>query len=424
MKIVGRTAAPLLAVLALVGASTAQPAATDELIKFHQARVARDPDDHLGYNRLGAVYIRKARESGDVAYYGLADQAFRKSLALVGQGAAAAPATTSLAVVELARHRFTEAARLAADASRLAPDDPGARAILGDAHVEVGEYDKADAAYSGLSLVAVPALTYPRLAHMRFLRGDLDGAIAHMHAAIDATAKPGGSPEPSAWARAELGELLFHKGDLRGAATRFADALTAFPRYHRGHAGLAKVRAAQGRYADAAELYRKALDVVPLPEYAAALGDVYVKLGRPADARLQYDLVEYVARLGSGRETLYNRELALFYADHDVKLDEALTLARRELDVRRDVYTWDVLAWALLKTQQPHEAQRAMTEALRLGTRDARLFFHAAVIAERVGDAEAARAHVEKARALNPRFSVLYADEAERLARRLGAGRR
>lgn len=402
----------------------AQPQPTDHLIQFYQARAARDPDDFLNYNRLGAAYIQKARETGDVTYHELAEQAFRKSLALVGDGASAAAATTSLAAVQIARHRFSDAASLAERALRLAPDDVGALALLGDAHVEVGEYEKAAAAYAGLSTLSAPALTRPRLAYLQFLRGDPAGAISHMRAAVEAAAKRDVPRETLAWSQAELGELFFHVGDLAAAASRFTEALAAFPAYHRGRAGLAKVRAAQKRYTEAAELYQKALAVIPLPEYAAALGDVYTRLGRAADARRQYDLAEYAARLNTPGGSLYSRELALFYADHDLKLDEALALAQKELDLRRDIYTWDVLAWALVKNGRPREALNAMREALRLGTRDARLFFHAGVIHHRLGDRNAAREYLRKARALNPRFHVLLADEAERLLRELGPAER
>src|SRR5436309_15026452 len=53
----------------------AQPQTTDQLIKFFQSRVARDPDDVFSYNKLGAVYVQKARESGDLTYYALAEKA-------------------------------------------------------------------------------------------------------------------------------------------------------------------------------------------------------------------------------------------------------------------------------------------------------------------------------------------------------------
>ena len=74
---------------------------------------------------------------------------------------------------------------------------------------------------------------------------------------------------------------------------------------------------------------------------------------------------------------LYNRELALFYTDHDLKLPEALELARRELRGRRDVYTHDVLARARYENGRAGEALEPLAEALWLGTRDARRLVHA-----------------------------------------------
>jgi hypothetical protein len=72
----------------------------------------------------------------------------------------------------------------------------------------------------------------------------------------------------------------------------------------------------------------RALAVTPLPEYAVALGDLYTAMGRAADARRLYDLVEYIGQLNAVNKVIYNRELAYFYADHETKLDAALALAR------------------------------------------------------------------------------------------------
>jgi tetratricopeptide (TPR) repeat protein len=172
------------------------------------------------------------------------------------------------------------------------------------------------------------------------------------------------------------------------------------------------VRAAQRRYREAADGYRKALGVIPLPEYAAALGDVYTRMGREADARRRYALVEYIGKLSELNRVVYNRELALFYADRGLRLGDALALARAELQARRDVYTYDVLAWALYKNGRAREALEPMTQALRLGTPDARLLFHAGMIHHALGESEAARDYLGRALALNPSFHVLQAEVA------------
>src|SRR5207248_3465068 len=134
---------------------------------------------------------------------------------------------------------------------------------------------------------------------------------------------------------------------LAEATAAVKASLRTFPEYHRALALLAQVRAAQGTYAQATSLYRRALAVVPLPIYAAALGDVLRKSGDPAGAQQQYDLVEYIARLSALNKTVYNRELAIFYADHDRNGKQSVTLERKELEVGQDVYPWDALAWSL-----------------------------------------------------------------------------
>ena len=94
---------------------------------------------------------------------------------------------------------------------------------------------------------------------------------------------------------------------------------------------------------------------------------MHAHAGRTAEASKQYALVEYIGRLSALNQIVYNRELALFYADHGRRLPEALDLARRELDVRRDVYTWDVLAWTLLP-ERPRAARRPPPWPMRCGS--------------------------------------------------------
>jgi tetratricopeptide (TPR) repeat protein len=233
-----------------------------------------------------------------------------------------------------------------------------------------------------------------------------------MQRAVEAVLAASVPRENVAWTQFALADLWFQAGDLEKSAAACRDALTSYPGYHRALAGLARVEAARRRYPEAVELYRRALAVIPLPEYAAALGDVLLKQGHPREAKQQYDLVEYIGRLNAINKVVHNRELALFLADHDLKPEQALELARRELDVRQDVYTHDVLAWALYKNGRLDAALAEMTEALRPGTRDARLYFHAGLIHHALGHADEARDYLERALATNPHFHLLQADIA------------
>ena len=79
----------------------------------------------------------------------------------------------------------------------------------------------------------------------------------------------------------------------------YLTALNIHPGDYRALAGLGKLRGTLGRYAEAIKLYQSAIAVVPMPIYVAELGDMYTKAGNLAEARKQYQLVEYIGLLGS-----------------------------------------------------------------------------------------------------------------------------
>ena len=388
-----------------------QSTSADQTILRYQRLLQRNSRDATVYYRLGDAYTQKARETGDIAYISLAEKALRKSLEIAPEHGGAA---RHLAYAMYMRHGFDEAAIQAQRAVALDPTDSHAYGILGDAHLEVGKYEAATHAYHRMIQLQGDLYAYSRLSGLKSLQGDTAGAIADLERAIQLGQAQERPPESIAWAMWQLGNEFLALGKLPAAEARYVEALDTFPDYYRALAGLAQVRAAQGRYAEAVELYRQAITIVPSPDYAAALGDVYMKLERPEDGQKQYDLVEYIGRLNTLNKVLYNRELAYFYVDHDRKLPEALDLARRELEVRRDVYAYDLLAWALYKNDQPHEALAAMTEALKLGSQDARLFFHAGMIHHRLGEHEQARDYLRRALTTNPYFHVVHAEVAER----------
>lgn len=395
----------------------AEPTAADNHIAYYQRILQRTPRDARTLHRLGDALIRKARASGDVTYFNRAEEALQKSLDLAPTNAGA---WRHLAYVAYSRHEFDQATVHARKALELDSGDGHAWGVLGDALLETGRYAEADDAYGRMIAIEADLHALSRLAGLKSMRGDVAGAVADLERAVAEGRAARRPAESVAWALAQLGSEHFAVGQLDRAEARYLEALQAHPNYYRGLAGLAQVRAAQRRFEEAIDLYKRAIAIVPLPEYATALGDVLTRLGRAEEARKQYDLVEYIGHLNTLNKILYSRELAYFYADHDVKLATALELAHRELSVRRDVYAYDVLAWTLVKNGRAEEARTAIGEALKLGTRDARLYFHAGLIHAALGEPEQAREYLTRALATNPNFHVLHAQVAERMLASLG----
>lgn len=400
--------AAVLSVL-LLSASVEAQIGSDRLIEREQRRIQRQPGNASAYVGLADALIRKMRETADASYLARAEEALRKAIAIAPRHAGAA---RHLAHVLATRHDFAAAAAEAERAVALDPTDGDAHGVLGDAYLELGDYERAGRAYDTMMRLKADLAAYSRAAALRNLRGDPRGAIRQLERAVRAGRSTAQPRESVAWAEWQLGAEHFAIGELAAAEARYRAALDTYPGYYRALAGLAQVRAAKGRDSEAVRLYEQALAVAPLPEYAAGLGDLHARAGRAADARKQYELVEHIGRLSALDRSVYNRELAYFYADHDVKLDTALDLAQRELAARHDIYAHDLLAWALHKAGRSREALGPMAEALRLGTRDARLFFHAGMIHRATADLTGARDNLSRALATNPHFHVLHAPAA------------
>ena len=130
--------------------------------------------------------------------------------------------------------------------------------------------------------------------------------------------------------------------------------------------------------------------------------------------------------LGTSIKLLHNRsDLALFYADHDMKrFVEALDLAQKELEVRSMTFTpgtrWPGRCTKM--AEAGYEAAKASEMAIAVQEHETRfLFFHAGMIAERLGQREQARRELKEALQINPHFHLVYANAAQQRLAALGA---
>ncbi len=391
---------------ARIAASESQLTPADKRIQSAQAMTERNSQKPDGYLQLSSAYMQKARETGDFSFNSRAEAALNRAAELDPQNYDALKLRAKLL---LTYHRFNEALETATRAQTLRPQDHDVYGALTDAHVELGNYAEAIKTAQQMVNLRPDTASYSRISYLRALHGDTEGAIEAMTTAAKA-ADPR-DPESVAWCLVQLGDELMNAGKLKEAEQQYDAALTFFADYHPALAAKGRARAAAGDTEKAVEFYQRAQQRVPLPETAIALGDVYQKLGRADEARRQYELVEFIERTGAASGT-YSRTLALFYADHDIKLDEALAIAERERRARSDIYTSDALAWCLLKKGRAKEAKTAMDEALRLKTRDARLFYHAGMIASALGERQSAVKYLQQALEINPAFDVIQAEIA------------
>jgi tetratricopeptide (TPR) repeat protein len=389
---------------------------TDQAIRLFQERAERNPRDFVSLAIVGEAHVLKARESGDPGEYQRAEEALRKSLE---RFPSYARAKSSLALVLCSRHKFLEGFELAGEVYDENPGNLTALATKGDAELELGRYTEAEATYRKLLSASTEPSTLARMARLAELKGQTDEALRLLRQAADAQ-RSADDPQGTSWYQVRLGDISFDCGRLDDAEAAYRAVLKEFPEHRDATAGLGKVCAARGRPGEAITLLTKAVAdagaAAAEPALLADLGDLYLTSGQGALAEQAFDRLEQTAL----RYPEYHRVLSLFYSDHDRQLPRALELAQAELAARRDIYGYDAMAWALYKVGRPEEAARAMAEALKLGTQDARLFYHAGLIDHRKGDTASARTWLGRALALNPYFSVRSAEHARRVLAALG----
>jgi tetratricopeptide (TPR) repeat protein len=375
--------------LALVLAPQIGDSRMDKEISRLQEQIRSGRNVQLWLEQLGWAFVAKARESFDPGFYKLAEQCARS---IEKRDPQSQEAMLLEAHVLQNLHRFKESETLA---RRLVQHrglsfDYG---LLGDALMEQGKLNEAVEAYQRMMNLKPDLRAYARAAHMRWLKGDLKGAIEAMQLAVSA-ATPSDA-ESASWVNTRLAFYEFQAGRVNEAEQRCALALSLQNNYPPTLLLQGRILLGQSRFRDAVKVLQKAVKLNPLPEYQWTLAEALRVAGNENEAS------EVGAQLCQRGASSDPRTLALYLATRRENPEMALRLARAELDSRSDVFTHDALAWSLAAAGNLTEAHSEMQRALAEGTEDGRLFLHAAVIASQVGRAADAERWLRKANELS-----------------------
>lgn len=378
---------------------------TDPKVAAAQKLIEKSPDLPAGYVQLASTYIHLARESGDFRLNQTAVNAVDKALKVDPASENAQKLHASLL---LTFHRFPEALEAGRTLEQKYPQDSFVYGVLTDSNVELGNYDAAVDSVQKMVDLRPNMESYARVSYVRSLYGDTAGAIAAMDTAVR-IADPM-DQESSAWCLVHLGNEYFKAGQYKKAETAYDTALKTLPDYHFALTGKGLARMANGDYDNAIKFLEQSQNKIPLTETVIALGDVYQKTGNTEKADEQYKLVEVIEQKLNLTDD--KRRLALFWADHDMKLDEALEIATKMRGIQNDVLTDDIYAWCLYKKGRFDEAKKASDEAMRIKDKDARTFYHAGMIAKALNNKKEAKMFLQKALQTNPAFDLLQSDVA------------
>ena len=344
-------------------------------VEAMEARLARRPTDGDAAVRAASALVRLQRVNSDAGAVIKAEQHLR---ALLSRVPGHYESQRMLGTVLLSQHRFRDAIREAHHARDIEPRDAWNYGVLGDAHLELGEYDDAFAAFDRMSRLRPGPTAYARVAYALELKGDLQGALVSMKMAADGTSAH--DAEGQAWHYAQVGNLLLQLGRLGDAKREYERAAHTFPGHPYAMGGLVKVKTAEGDLQGALAMASRLLAQHTTPELAAIVGDLRANLGDATGAEEMYRMAERLERDGWAKEEPQPQALARFLAERDRNIPEAVRLAEEAAAKRRDIFTMDALAWSYFKAGRLDDARAAADAATRTGTRDRTILAHAAAI--------------------------------------------
>lgn len=324
-----------------------------------------DPPRAVASERIqrGFDWLSKARLTGDPG--DVVQAAACADLPLVAESdpvpLADDPEVNLLRVqVLLSQHAFARARDYAQLWTQQADAPPIAHVLLSDALLELGDIDGATAALAIAMQARPDQNAYARAAHLRWLRGDIEGA-KRIYADVLQNRDPS-HPEPTAQRFLELAKLVQIQGDLDGAKALVQAGLAAMPGHRDSLIWLANVALDAGHADVAATL---------LARLEAGLVDIPVLALKRRLALLQQDR-QTAAAIHQQIESQAKRGEGWAYAQYLLARNEApvtaLSLIKQER-ATRDGLAFDAAeAEALWQLGQTEAALQAIERALRYQT--------------------------------------------------------
>jgi tetratricopeptide (TPR) repeat protein len=362
--------------------------ALDEQIRRLQQRIPTSRIPAAELERLGWTFIARARELNDPGSYNLGLQC-AQAIEDIDPGNHGALLLRGHSLQSL--HHFVAAEQVARKLVRergLAFDF----GLLGDVLVDRGALDEAVESYQRMMDLRPDTHAYARAAHVRYLKGDLNGALRAMEQAAR-SASPR-KAESFAWTWAKLAAYQLQSGYSELALNSAQRALEVLPESFHARRIEGLIWLSRGDAGRAVDALRAAAARTPHPEVLWMLSEALEQLGRTSEAAATR------ARLLATGATEDPRAFALYLATQGQQLEAAETLVRNELAERKDVYSYEALAWVQAARDEVALALDAARRSLAAGSDDPRLYYHAGLIAERAGaraEAEAWLEHAERA---------------------------
>lgn len=290
----------------------------------------------------------------------------------------------------ISQHKFKEALEMLTKAELIGDHLSDIQKMIFDVQLELGNYDMAKMYLEKIENMSDFDYLI-RLAKWNDHQGNLDAAIKYLEKAkmIAKSSKQKGIMH---WTYTNLADFYGHAGRIDESYNLFLKALEIDPDDAYSKKGIAWIVYSYEKNPDEAlRILNTVTQTYHAPDYYLLKAQIYEFKGDEAAKEKQLTLYKKAVQ-NESYGAMYNKYNVLLYTAENENLEEAIAIAKVEVDHRPTPQSYDLLAWSYYKNGNVKEALK-ITEAHVVGhTFEPMALYHSAEIYKAAGMAEEANA--------------------------------
>ncbi|RKE94794.1 tetratricopeptide repeat protein [Ichthyenterobacterium magnum] len=289
----------------------------------------------------------------------------------------------SLAANYISQHRFKEALVLLKEADASGEKRNGTKKMFFDVHLELGNYLAAEAYLKQIKNTSDFDYLI-RLAKWEDHKGNLEGAIKQMEKAT-AIAEASNLKGIKQWSYTNLADFYGHAGEIKKSYNHYLKALKLDPNDAYAKKGIAWITYSYENNTNEAlnilnhiSTYYKAPDYDLLKaEIAEYTNDKELKSSALNDYKSAVQNKQY--------GDMYNAYNVMVYNDELLLPEQALEIAKHEVESRPTPQSYDLLAWSYFKKGDVEKANAIVEKFIEGQTYEPTVLYHIAEIYKAAG---------------------------------------
>lgn len=292
----------------------------------------------------------------------------------------------SLAANYISQHRFKEALELLKLAEAIGDKLYGTKKMLFDVHLELGNYIVAEAYLKQVKNTSDFDYLI-RLAKWEDHKGNLDGAIIQMEKAT-AIAESSNLKGLKQWAFTNLADFYGHAGNIEKSYNYYLKALELDPNDAYAKKGIAWITYSyENNPEEALKILNHISTYYKAPDYdllKAEIAEYTNNKELKSNALINYKDAVRNEQYGD----MYNKYNVMLYVEEMFLPEQAIEIAKQEVENRPTPQSYDLLAWSYFKKGDVEKANTIIETYVEGQTSEPDVLYHIAEIYKAIGKTE------------------------------------